>query len=88
MKPVLSVFLSGAITMAYLVSALFFLRFWRDTRDRLFLFFTSAFFLFAVQRTLLTLARDEAVFEVAVYALRLAAFLVIGAGLIDKNRKA
>jgi hypothetical protein len=32
--------LLGAIAMASLVAALFFLRFWRDTKDRLFLFFS------------------------------------------------
>ena len=41
-------FLSGAVTLAYLMAAGFFLRFWRKTADRLFLAFTVAFVLFAV----------------------------------------
>ena len=34
---------SGAIMMGYLVAGLFFLRFWQETRDRLFLIFAVAF---------------------------------------------
>ena len=36
-------FLSGAISMGFLVAAVFFLRFWRDTRDELFLAFALSF---------------------------------------------
>ena len=41
----LSNFLSGAITMGFLAGGLFFLRFWRETRDQLFLTFAVAFWL-------------------------------------------
>ncbi|HEX8155496.1 MAG TPA: DUF5985 family protein, partial [Thermoanaerobaculia bacterium] len=44
---------SGALTMGYAVVCLFFLRYWRDTRDRLFAWFAMAFALLAVQRLLL-----------------------------------
>ena len=40
--PVSSVLL-GAVAMASLVAALFFLRFWRQTRDSFFLLFSIAF---------------------------------------------
>ena len=33
----------GAISMASLVAGLFFLRFWKDTGDRFFLFFAVSF---------------------------------------------
>jgi len=36
-------FILGAIAMADLIAALFFLRFWKKTRDRFFLFFSAAF---------------------------------------------
>ena len=34
-----SLLISGALTMGYLVAGLFFYRFWRESRDRLFLLF-------------------------------------------------
>ncbi|HEX6435777.1 MAG TPA: DUF5985 family protein [Candidatus Binatia bacterium] len=35
--------LLGAISMASLIAGLFFLRFWKDTGDRFFLFFAVSF---------------------------------------------
>lgn len=76
---------SGAIVMGYVVAGLFFLRYWRDTRDRLFLVFVVAFWMLGLQRALLNLidvaAEDQAVF----YLLRLAAFLLILWAVVDKN---
>lgn len=77
---------AGAIAMGYLVSGLFFLRFWRDARDRLFLLFALAFFLLAVQRVVLALMAASPEATVPVYGLRLLAFLVIIAAIVDKNR--
>jgi hypothetical protein len=76
------------MVMGYLVAGLFFLRFWRDTRDRLFAIFAGAFWLLAVQRALLmlTAAPDGGEGAVWLYALRLLAFLLILAAIIDKNR--
>jgi hypothetical protein len=45
-------FLSGAVTFAHVLAALYFLRFWRRTRDRLFLSFALAFVLFALNQGL------------------------------------
>ena len=42
-------FLAGAVTIAYVIAAVHFLRFWRKTSDRLFVSFASAFLLFAAQ---------------------------------------
>lgn len=76
---------SGAIVMGYFVAGLFFLRYWRDTRDRLFLVFAVAFWMLGLQRALINLvdvaAEDQAVF----YVLRLAAFLLIIWAVVDKN---
>ncbi len=79
---------AGALAMGYLVCALFFLRFWRDARDRLFLLFAGAFILLAVQRMALTLVGDEPAAALPLYGLRLLAFLVIIAAIVDKNRSA
>lgn len=86
MSPALLVFLSGMLAAGYLVAAAFFFRFWRQTRDRLFAFFSAAFTILAIQRTLLI---DEfALFENQTwsYLLRLFAFLLILYAIVDKNR--
>ncbi|HJT17123.1 MAG TPA: DUF5985 family protein [Thermoanaerobaculia bacterium] len=76
-------FLSGLITMMYIVIAVFFLRFWRDSADRLFFFFAGAFAILAVQRFLLLLFPTLE----ALYVLRLLAFVLIIAAIVDKNRQ-
>jgi hypothetical protein len=87
MGDALKTLVSGAMVMGYLVAGLFFLRFWRDTRDRLFAIFAGAFWLLAVQRAVLTVAvRQGGEGSVGIYGLRLLAFLLILYAIIDKNR--
>ena len=38
-------FLSGAVTMGFVIAGLFFLRFWKRTREGLFIAFAFAFWL-------------------------------------------
>jgi hypothetical protein len=78
-------YLSGALTLGYVISALFFLRFWRRTSDRLFLAFGIAFALFALNQAAAQWlgAADERVGYT--YVLRVAGFLVILAAIVDKN---
>jgi hypothetical protein len=83
----LNLIISGAILMGYAVAGLFFLRFWRDTRDRLFLIFGSAFWILALQRLALVLTRDMLETQTGLYLVRLAAFLLILYAIVDKNRK-
>ena len=45
--------LVGAIAAMSLVAALFFLRYWKSTRDRFFLFFALSFFIEAANRVAL-----------------------------------
>ncbi len=77
--------ISGILVAGYLVAALFFLRFRRETGDRLFLVFSIAFAILAVQRLALALTTRS---ETLIYGLRLLAFVLILAAIIDKNRKA
>jgi uncharacterized membrane protein HdeD (DUF308 family) len=79
---------SGAIIAMYAVAGLFFLRFWRETADRLFGIFALAFWLLGVQRMLLVLDLDPTEGHVWVYLLRLVAFVLILLAIIDKNRSA
>lgn len=78
---------SGALLAGYLVVALFFLRFWVSTRDRLFLLFAAAFGVLAVQRLALSLTAETFEDQTFFYLLRLAAFVVIVFGIVDKNRR-
>lgn len=78
---------SGAMVMAYMVAGLFFLRFWRQTRDRLFAMFSAAFWILAVQRLSLGLTTETTENVTWLYVIRLVAFLLILAAIIDKNRK-
>ncbi len=84
---VLNLIISGAIFMGYAVAGLFFFRFWRDTRDRLFLIFAFAFWILGIQRLALVLTRDMLETQTGLYLVRLAAFLLILYAIIDKNRE-
>jgi len=78
--------LSGAIAMASLIVALFFLRFWKNTRDRFFIFFAIAFGLEAVSRALLGYNQGSSEHEPLYYLMRLVSFILILIAVIDKNR--
>src|SRR5688500_1685217 len=55
LEPAMMLFLHGATSMGCIVAALYFLRFWRDTRDRLFVLFSIAFAVLAANRAALAL---------------------------------
>jgi peptidoglycan/LPS O-acetylase OafA/YrhL len=78
-------YLAGAVTLGYLVAALFFARFWKRTRDRLFVTFAIAFVLLALNQALAQWlgAADERVGYT--YLLRVLSFVLILAAIVDKN---
>ena len=78
-------FTSGLIAMGFLVSGLFFLRYWRLTRDGLFAAFAAAFALLALNQTLLSFSRVPLEERSPLYLLRLAAFAIIIAAILAKN---
>jgi hypothetical protein len=80
-------FLNGALMLGFLVVGLFFLRFHRSTRERLFAMFAASFFVLAVERVVLANVDPTAEFQPYVYLIRLTAFLLIIIAIIDKNRK-
>lgn len=80
-------FLSGAVALGFLVCALFFLRFWRRTRDGLFLSFALAFLLLGAGQTVLALGNIPTEERGSLYLIRLAAFLLILVGIWRTNRK-
>lgn len=79
-------FLSGSIFVTSLVAALFFLRFWRQSGDRLFAIFAAAFTVFAANRLVLVGLDESNEARTYVYLIRLLAFVLIAAAIIDKNR--
>lgn len=79
-------FLSGAITVGYLVSGLFFLRFWKRSKDVLFVYFAVAFWILAGQRFALVLIKERVEEDTIFYVIRLIAYLVILLGIWQKNR--
>lgn len=84
--PHLHAFMLGIVAMAAASIGVFFHRFWRRTRDRLFLVFAAAFWLLAINWAAQAfVSRDETYYQ-AIYLLRLLAFAFIIAGIIGKNR--
>jgi len=83
----LNAWLSGAIFMAALVIALFFHRFWRHSRDRLFIYFALAFVLEGVHRLLQAWPAREGD-PPEYYLLRLLEYGLILFAIIQKNRRA
>ena len=78
--------LLGAIAMSNLIIGLFFLRFWKKTRDRFFLFFAVAFGLEGLNRALLGLFQSSNENEPVFYLVRLLSFLLILIAIVDKNK--
>jgi hypothetical protein len=83
-----TVFISGMLAAGFLVAVLFFVKFRRQTGDRLFSFFAAAFALLFAQRVMLAFAPHASVHVEWFYLIRLLAFLLIIAGIVDKNRAA
>jgi hypothetical protein len=78
--------LYGILVAECLVVALFFLRFWRQSKDRLFLFFAAAFAILAPNWLLLVYVSPENEARALVYLFRLVAFALIIIAIVDKNR--
>jgi len=75
--------LLGGIIMGSFVAGLFFLRFWKSTKDRFFLFFAVAFWIEAVNRVVLGLVEWSEDFPV-IYLIRLCTFVLILYAIIEK----
>ena len=92
-----AVFLSGIATATFAASGLFFLKFWRASHDRFFLFFGAACEVLALERVVSLFfnpinyqGTQPIITEAAVYVylFRLIAFLMILIGIWEKNRPA
>ena len=83
----LAPFALGAIAMGSMVAALFFVRFYRDTRDPLFLYFAAAFALESVNRTIFALLAAPTEAAPGLYLVRACAYSLIIVGIYRKNRR-
>ena len=77
-------FLRGILTLGFAIAGLFFLRFWSKTKERLFGLFSMAFFVLAVNRSMIAFLPEVGAY---LYLIRLAAFLIILYAIWDANRR-
>ena len=80
-------FVQGAVAMGCVVAGTFFLRFWRESRDRLFLYFCAAFWMLGLSYAALGTVSVATEWRVYVFLLRLLAFCTILLGVAEKNRR-
>jgi uncharacterized membrane protein HdeD (DUF308 family) len=77
--------LTGAIAMGSLVIGLFFLRFWRNTRDRFFLYFALSFTVEGVHRVYSAVNDNGGEDSPLHYLIRLLAYGLILWAILEKN---
>jgi hypothetical protein len=80
-------FLLGVIVTASLAAAAFFLKFWRQTRDFLFLAFGIAFLMEAINRIGFLFVATPNEGTAYIYVVRLLAFLLILSAIVYKNTR-
>lgn len=79
-------FLLGIIVTCSFVAAAFFARFWRATRDPLFLGFAAAFCLEGLNRLAFLFLENPNSGDSSIYLVRLVSYLLILAAIAYKNR--
>ena len=77
--------LSGAIAMASLTIALFFIRFWRSSSDRFFLWFAMSFAIQGVHRLYAVLRDQGGEDSPLLYLIRQLAYGLILWAILEKN---
>ncbi len=80
-------FLWGALTVETAVTALFFLRYWRVSKDRFFGYFALAFAFMTLNWIAVSSIDPKLEGTHYAYVLRLAAFVLIIVAILDKNRR-
>jgi hypothetical protein len=81
----IGVFLSGMGTMGFVVAGLFFFRFWRRTRDSLFIAFGVAFCLFALNQGLIVFSPVPQEEQSWLFLLRVAGFALLIVAIVAKT---
>lgn len=91
----MDLFFSGMSLIAFAASGVFFLKFWKVSGDRFFLYFCIACWLLAMERIMLCIVptargsfrTPEVEASSWVYCFRLVAFVFILMAVIKKNRR-
>jgi hypothetical protein len=89
---IISIFLSGICMATFAASGVFFLKYWKASKDRFFLFFSVACWLLSIERIALVFltnqytAPDHAEVASWIYIFRLLAFAMILIAIVEKNR--
>ena len=78
--------LIGAIACCSFIVALFFVKFWRSTHDRFFLFFAISFFIEAANRISLTLFNMQEGTP-SYYLIKWVSYGFIIYAIVEKNRR-
>ena len=78
-------FLIGVIATASLTAGLFFLKFWRKTRDWFFLAFGASFIIEGLNRSAVLLVQKPNEGSPWTYLVRLLSLLLILAAILTKN---
>ena len=79
--------LSGGIATLSIIAGVFFLRYWRSSRDRFFLYFAASFLIEGVNRFVLYLTVGLQEDAPAYYIVRLIAYGLIVFAIVAKNRE-
>jgi len=79
--------LIGAISTCYLLAGLFFLKFWKTTHDKFFLFFALSFLIEGINRVWLLIYFDLREGTPSYYVIRVLSYSFIIAAILHKNRQ-
>ena len=85
MREMLEGFLLGVVATMSITAGLFFLKFWRDTRDSFFLAFAASFIIEGLNRCGVLLLTKPNEGSPWVYLVRLLSLLLILGAILKKN---
>jgi hypothetical protein len=88
MNNTLNDMLVGAIALASALAGLFFVRFWKSTRDRFFLYFAASFWIEGLSRLYVGATGATRENKPEYYLIRLVAYGLILWAIWEKNRPA
>ena len=86
-------FFAGALSFGFLFGGMLFIHAWRNSGDRLFLFFSLGFVLMSVSRAILGIfghdwyESQDTELRTMVYAARFIGFCIIATGIVEKNMR-
>ncbi len=78
-------FLIGVIATSSLTAGMFFLKFWRQTRDWFFLAFAASFLIEGLNRIAVLFLSRPNEGNTLIYSVRIVAFLLILVAILKKN---